>query len=129
MLARIGLFAFGAVALALAGCAGGRATDSATAQPTAGAGLVRGQVTDVATGQPIVGATVTFRDATGNSETVTTDEGGLYSFDGTAGAAPAAGPITFEVSAADYFPLAVRRTLQYDDGLAIENFLVVFGCG
>jgi len=131
MLTRIAPFAFGAVALVLAGCAGGQTTDSLTARPTAEAGLVRGQVTDVATGQPIVGATVTFRDATGNSSTVTTDESGLYSFDGTAGTGPAAGPVTFEVSAVDYFPLTVRRALQYDDGdgQAVENFLLVFGCG
>jgi hypothetical protein len=125
MLARIVPFAFGAIALVLAGCAGGQVTDSETAQPTAGAGLVRGQVTDVATGQPIVGATVTFRDVAGHSGTVTTDEGGLYSFDNIAGAAP----VTFEVSALDYFPLTVRRTVRYGNGQAVENFLLVFGCG
>ena len=110
MLAGIVPFAFGAIALVLAGCAGG-------------------QVTDVATGQPIAGATVTFRDVAGHSGTVTTDEGGLYSFDNIAGAAPTAGPVTFEVSALDYFPLTVRRTLRYGNGQAVENFLLVFGCG
>lgn len=131
MLRAVALLAFWAVGALLAGCAGGQVADSVTGQPTPGAGLVRGQVTDVATGKPIVGATVTFRDATGNSGSVTTDESGLYSFDGTAGAAPAAGPVTFQVSALDYFTLTVERTLRYDDGnnQAIENFLLVFGCG
>jgi len=131
MLTRIAPFAFGAIALVLAGCAGGQVTDTVAGQPKAGAGLVRGQVTDVTTGQPIVGATVTFRDATGNSGTVTTDEGGLYSFDGVAGAAPAAGPVTFQVSALDYATLTVERKLRYDDSnrQAVENFLLVLGGG
>jgi len=127
MLTRIAPFAFGAIALVLAGCAGDQVTDAVTGQPTAGAGLVRGQVTDVTTGQPIVGATVTFRDATGNSGTVTTDEGGLYSFDGIA----RAGPVMFQVSALDYATLTVERKLRYDDsnGQAVENFLLVLGGG
>ena len=114
MLTRIAPFAFCAVALVLVGC-------------------VRGQVTDVTTGQPIAGATVTFHDATGNAGTATTGEGGLYGFDGIASPQPAAGPVTFQVSAPGYATLTVERDLRYDDNaeytLDVENFLLVFGCG
>ena len=97
------------------------------------AGCVSGQVIDSATGQPIAGATVTFRDAEGNAGTATTGEGGLYSFDGIISLQPAAGPVTFEVSAPGYATLTLERYLQYDDNEphseAVENFLLVFGCG
>ena len=97
------------------------------------AGCVSGQVTDTVNGQPIVGATVTFRDAGGNVGTATTGEGGLYSFDGITSPQPAAGLVTFQVSAPGYATLTVERALQYDDSeehtLAVENFFLVFGCG
>jgi protocatechuate 3,4-dioxygenase beta subunit len=97
------------------------------------AGCVSGQVIDSATGQPIVGATVTFHDAEGNSGTVTTGEGGLYSFDGVTSPKPVAGRVRFEVSAPGYATLTVERDLRYDDNaehtLDVENFLLVFGCG
>jgi len=127
MITRIAPLAFCAATVVLAGCARGQVTDVMTGQPTVVAGSVRGQVTDVTTGQPIVGATVTFRDATGNSGTVTTDEGGLYSFDGIA----RAGPVMFQVSALDYATLTVERKLRYDDSnrQAVENFLLVLGGG
>jgi hypothetical protein len=93
------------------------------------AGCVSGQVIDAATGQPIAGATVTFRDAEGNAGTVTTGEGGVYGFDGITSPQPAAGPVTFEVSAPGYATLTVERNLQYDGDQAVENFLLVFGHG
>jgi protocatechuate 3,4-dioxygenase beta subunit len=133
MLTRIAPLACCAVALVLAGCARGQVTDVMTGQPTVVASSVRGQVTDVTTGQPIVGATVTFRDATGNAGTVATDESGSYSFEGVTTPQPAPGPVTFEVSAPDYFTLTVERDLQYDDNeehtWGLENFLLVLGCG
>jgi hypothetical protein len=97
------------------------------------AGCVSGQVTDAVTGQPIVGATVTFRDAAGNAGTVTTGEDGLYSFDGVVVPEPAAGRVTFQVSAPGYATLTVERNLQYADNVdhtrAVENFLLVPGGG
>ena len=114
MLTRIGPLVYCAMVLVLAGC-------------------VSGQVTDAVTGQPIVGATVTFRDAEGNTGTVITGEGGLYSFDGVASPQPVPGPVTFEVSAPGYFTLTVERDLQYDDNeehtWGVENFFLVLGCG
>ena len=114
MLTRTAPFACCAMALVLAGC-------------------VSGQVTDTVTGQPIVGATVTFRDAGGSVGTATTGEGGLYSFDGITSPQPAAGLVTFQVSAPGYATLTVERALRYDDNeehtLEVENFLLVFGCG
>jgi hypothetical protein len=114
MLARVAALACCAMALVLGGCAWG-------------------QVTDAVTGQPIVGATVTFRDAAGNAGTVTTGEGGLYSFDGITSPEPAPGPVTFQVSAPGYATLTVERDLQYDDNKehtwAIESFLLVPGGG
>jgi hypothetical protein len=97
------------------------------------AGCVSGQVTDAVTGQPIVGATVTFRDAGGNVGTATTGEGGLYSFDGITSPQPAAGLVTFQVSAPGYATLTVERALQYDDNQEhtweAENFFLVPGGG
>jgi hypothetical protein len=96
-------------------------------------GCVSGQVTDTVTGQPIVGATVTFHDAEGKVGTATTGEGGLYSFDGITSLQPAAGLVTFQVSAPGYATLTVERELRYDDNeehtLAVQNFFLVFGCG
>jgi protocatechuate 3,4-dioxygenase beta subunit len=96
-------------------------------------GCVSGQVTDAVTGQPIQGATVTFRDAAGNVGSATTGENGLYSFDGVVVPEPAAGSVTFEVSAPGYATLTVERNLQYDDDeehtRAVENFFLVPGGG
>jgi hypothetical protein len=133
MITRIAPLAFCAATVVLAGCARGQVTDVMTGQPTVVAGSVRGQVTDVTTGQPIVGATVTFHDSVGNAGTVTTGQGGLYSFDGVTSPQPAPGPVTFQVSAPNYFTLTVERDLQYDDNeehtWGVENFFLVLGCG
>ena len=114
MLRRIAAVAYCAMALVLGGC-------------------ISGQVTDAVTGQPIEGATITFHDSVGNAGTVTTGQGGLYSFDGVTSPQPAPGPVTFQVSAPGYFPLTVERDLQYDDNeehtWAVERFFLVPGGG
>ena len=114
MLRKIAALAYCALVLALGGC-------------------ISGQVTDAVTGQPIEGATITFHDSVGNAGTVTTGQGGLYSFDGVTSPQPAPGPVTFQVSAPGYFPLTVERDLQYDDNeehtWGVENFFLVLGCG
>jgi hypothetical protein len=114
MLTRIAPLAYCAMVLVLAGC-------------------VSGQVTDAVTGQPIEGATITFRDAAGNVGTVTTGQGGVYSFDGVASPKPVPGPVRFEVSAPGYATLAVERDIRYDDNeehtWAVENFFLVLGGG
>jgi hypothetical protein len=115
MLERVALVACCATALALGGC-------------------VWGQVTDAVTGEPIVGATVTFRDGEGNVGTVTTGEGGLYSFDGITSPKPVSGrKATFVVSAPGYRILTVERDIQYDDNeegtWEIEHFFLVPGGG
>ena len=113
-LARVALLACCATALALGGC-------------------VWGQVTDAVTGQAIEGATITFRDAQGNVGTVTTGEGGLYSFDGVTGSKPVPGRVRFEVSAPGYRLLTVERDVQYDDNdestWEVANFLLFPGGG
>ncbi len=114
MLTRIAALAYCAMALVLGGCAWG-------------------QVTDAVTGEPIGGATVTFRDAVGNAGTVTTGEGGFYSFDGVNSPEPVPGPVTFQVSSPGYAILTVERDVQYEDNeehtWAVENFFLVPGGG
>lgn len=113
-LARVALTAYCAVGLALGGC-------------------VWGQVIDATTGQPIKGATITFRDAAGNVGTVTTEEGGLYSFDGVTSPKPVPGRVRFQVSAPGYRTLTVERDIQYDDNeertWEVERFFLVLGGG
>jgi hypothetical protein len=113
-LAGIALLAWCATALALGGC-------------------VWGVVTDAVIGEGIEGAIVTFRDAEGNAGTVTTGEGGLYSFDGVSSPQPVAGRVRFEVSAPGYRTMSVERDVQYDDNSEgtweVAHFVVVPGRG
>jgi hypothetical protein len=96
-------------------------------------GCVWGQVIDAVTGEPIVGATVTFRDVEGDVGTVTTREGGLYSFDGVTSPKPDPGRVRFQVLAPGYRVLTVERDIQYDDNeertWEVEHFSLVPGGG
>jgi len=110
MLKRIAPLAYCALVLALGGC-------------------ISGQVTDAVTGQPIEGATITFHDSVGNAGTVTTGQGGVYSFDGVTSPQPAAGLVEFEVSTPGYATFSGVKDVQYDDNeaqtLGVLNFILI----
>ncbi|OGO08883.1 MAG: hypothetical protein A2Y61_00060 [Chloroflexi bacterium RBG_13_60_13] len=72
-------------------------------------GCLWGVVTDAETGATIGGATVRYADSTGQTGTTTADANGMYSFDGSNGPVPAAGPVNFAVDAGGYEPLAETR--------------------
>jgi hypothetical protein len=74
-----------------------------------------GVVRDAETGAPIVGAQVKYTDANGHTGTTTTDASGRYVFDQASVAVPAAGPVTFEVSALGYQTTTAPRLVQYND--------------
>ncbi len=66
-------------------------------------------VTDAETGAPVGGATLRYADSTGQTGTTTADANGMYSFDGSDGPVPAAGPVNFVVDAGGYESLAETR--------------------
>jgi hypothetical protein len=74
-----------------------------------------GVVRDAETGAPIVGAQVRYTDANGHTGTTTTDADGRYVFDQASVAVPAAGPVTFQVSALGYQTTTTPRLVQYND--------------
>jgi len=78
-------------------------------------GCMWGIVTDAETGDPIVGAEVTYTDSNNNSGTATTDGSGVYAFDQADVVVPAAGAVSFEITALGYEPQTAARLVQYDD--------------
>jgi hypothetical protein len=72
-------------------------------------GCLWGVVTDAETGAPVGGATIRYADSTGQTGTTTADANGIYSFDGSNGPIPAAGPVNFVVDAGGYEPLTETR--------------------
>jgi Carboxypeptidase regulatory-like domain len=80
-----------------------------------GSGCMWGVVRDAETGAPIAGAQVKYTDANGHTGTATTGEDGRYVFDQASVAVPAAGPVTFEISALGYQPMTAARLVQYND--------------
>jgi hypothetical protein len=72
-------------------------------------GCLWGMVTDAETGAPVGGATIRYADSTGQTGTTTADANGIYSFDGSDGPIPAAGPVNFVVDAGGYEPLSETR--------------------
>ena len=82
-------------------------------------GCLWGMVTDAETGAPVGGATISYADSTGQTGTTTADANGMYSFDGSDGPVPAAGPVNFAVDAPGYKP--VTETRQVGLG-GVQNF-------
>jgi hypothetical protein len=102
-------------------------------------GCMWGHVRDAETGLEVSGATVSWVDAYGISNSMTTGltfAEGLYIFDCKVGKVPRYNPVTFHVTAPGYLPLVVQRQLEYDDNpdasfddcssfWAIEDFSLV----
>jgi hypothetical protein len=80
-----------------------------------GCSCMWGVVRDASTGAPLRGATVTYRDANGATATTTTDLNGLFGFGAPVSAAPARGPVSFQVDAPGYPTLSETRDVLYDD--------------
>jgi Tol biopolymer transport system component len=78
-------------------------------------GCLWGVVRDPGTGDGLPGVTVRYTDSQRQSQSTTTGEGGLYVFDQASGPVPAAGPVTFQLSAPGYPSLTETRLIQYND--------------
>jgi Carboxypeptidase regulatory-like domain len=78
-------------------------------------GCMWGVVKDANTGAPLRGATVTFTDSSGQTVTTTTDVNGLFGFGAPVSAAPARGPVKFQVESHEYPTMSETRDVLYND--------------
>ena len=78
-------------------------------------GCLWGVVRDAETGEPIAGAEITYTDVNGNTGTTTADADGRYAFDQADVIVPAAGPVSFDVTAVGYQPQTAARLVEYND--------------
>jgi len=78
-------------------------------------GCLWGVVKDASTDAPIAGASVTYTDSEGHTKTTTTNANGIYSFDIADGDNPAAGAVSFDITASGYEPMTAARLVEYND--------------